>query len=70
MSVEIKLDYDEGARVAVLTFANGKTMRLSNISRQKAEEFHTRHAPEFAKRDCCLETPAENLTRGANHGAA
>lgn len=64
MSDDIILDYDEGKRVAVLTFPNSKhQLKVSNVTREQATRFHEKHAAEFAKRDCCLETPAVNMTR-------
>ncbi len=62
---EIKLDYDAEQQAAVLTFENGRTLRLSNISEERARAFRDRHAAEFAKRDCMLETPSNVLTRDA-----
>jgi len=60
---EIKLDYDAAARRAVLTFPNGRTLTLGNVTEEQAKAFRERHAPEFQKRDCCLQTVDGTFTR-------
>jgi hypothetical protein len=65
---EIRLDYNEGARIGVLTFPNGRQLKLSNVSREQAEEFVRKNGAEFQRRDCVLFTDGGVLTRAANHG--
>ena len=65
MSETVTLSYNEGERSAVLTFPTGKTLKLSNVTAEKAEDFRKKHAAEFARRDGCLETPATLSTRVA-----
>lgn len=61
---DITMDYDEKRKRAVLTFPKGKApLVVSNITLEQAQRFKERHAAEFAKRDCCLQTPAVELTR-------
>lgn len=63
MSEVIQLDYDAAARRAVLTFPNGRTLAISNVSEEQAKGFRERHAPEFQKRDCCLHSVDGEFTR-------
>ena len=52
------MGYDDDQQRAVLTFPNGRRLILSNISPERAAVFLARHAAEFERRNCCLETPA------------
>jgi hypothetical protein len=61
---QVALSYDEAQRTAVLTLPTGKTLKISNVTREQADAFLAKHAAEFARRDGCLETPAGTLTRG------
>lgn len=63
MSDTIQLDYDAQKRRAVLTFPNGRTLSISNVSEEQAKAFLERHAPEFQKRDCCLHSVDGEFTR-------
>ena len=64
----ILFDYDEHQKVATLTFSNGRILKLSNVTRAQGENFHSRHAEEFARCDCHLETPTVALTRTGTPG--
>jgi len=68
MNEEILLAYDATKRRGVLTFPNGRTLSLSDVTQEQAEAFRVRHAPEFQKRDCCLSTVDGVLTREATNG--
>ena len=59
----VKLEYDEEARRATLTFKTGRTLAISNVSREQADKFFQKNAAEFARRDGCLETPAVEMVR-------
>lgn len=50
------MTYDKARRTAVLSFAKGRELRLSNVTEEQAKEFFERHAPEFERRDCVLHT--------------
>lgn len=52
--MSITLDYREAEKVGEITFENGRKLRISNVTKEQAEAFVARHAPEFAKRDCVL----------------
>jgi hypothetical protein len=54
----IKMAYDDRERSAVLTFPDGRTLKLSNVTRERAQRFLDRHAREFERRDLCLVTPS------------
>lgn len=60
---EIKLDYDATAKRAVLTFPNGRTLAIGNVTEEQAQSFRDRHGAEFQKRDCCLQTVDGTFTR-------
>lgn len=68
MSEEIDLAYDEEQKRAVLTFKNGRKLVLANVTREKAQDFAKRHAPEFARRDCILHTAGDISMRSDDHG--
>jgi hypothetical protein len=59
----IAVDYDDAKKVAVLTFPNGRCMRLSNVTKEHAEKFAERHGPEFQRRDCVLHSMGALETR-------
>lgn len=60
---EIQMTYDAAERRATLTFPNGRTLTVGNVTKEQAESFKERHAPEFQKRDCCLQTVDGTFTR-------
>lgn len=60
---EIKLDYDAASRKATLTFPNGRTLGVGNVTEEQANAFRDRHAAEFMKRDCCLHSVDGAFTR-------
>lgn len=60
---EIRLSYDAGARSGVLTFPNGRMLKLSNVTEEQAQAFVKKHGPEFQRRDCVLHTDGVMLTR-------
>ena len=66
MPTEIELAYDAGKRRAVLTFPNGRTLSIDNVTEEQAKDFKTRHAPEFQKRDLTLHTIDGTFTRGSD----
>jgi hypothetical protein len=63
MSNEITLAYDAGKRRATLTFPNGRSLTLDDVSEDKAKDFLARHAGEFQKRDLTLHTASGEFTR-------
>lgn len=68
MSKEIELAYDAGKRRAVLTFPNGRTLGIGNVTEDQANEFRDKHGAEFQKRDCCLHSVDGQFTREESHG--
>jgi hypothetical protein len=64
----IKVDYDKAARSAVLSFENGRKLKLSNVTEEHAKQFAERHGEEFARRDCILHTGGAIETRGDGNG--
>jgi hypothetical protein len=63
--VDVKLAYDADRRLAVLTFPNGRTLAVGNVTETQAQAFLQRNAAEFMKRDCCLHTVDGTFTRDA-----
>lgn len=63
MNQEIALDYNEERQEGVLTFPGGRQLKLSGVTKEKAEEFRVKHGAEFHRRDCCLTTAGVILTR-------
>jgi hypothetical protein len=63
MNDAIQLSYDAAARRGVLTFPNGRTLSIGNVTKEQAEDFLKRHAGEFQKRDCCMHTVDGEFTR-------
>ncbi len=63
MSDPIQLEYDATARRALLTFPNGRTLAISNVSEEQAKGFRDKHGAEFQKRDCCLHSVDGEFTR-------
>jgi len=61
--MEVTMSYNEATRVAELTFASGKVLKLSNCDRARADKFLAQHAQEFGRRGLILETPAVECTR-------
>lgn len=59
----IQMAYDVQTRRAVYTFKNGRTLAVAGISREQAEKFLERDAPEFGRRDCCLHSVDGQFTR-------
>jgi len=68
MAKEVELAYDAGKRRAVLTFPNGRTLGIGNVSEEQAKDFHKRHADEFMKRDLVLHSVEGTFTRGGDDG--
>lgn len=66
MSKEIELAYDAGKRRAVLTFPNGRTLAVGNVTREQAEEFRAKHGAEFQKRDLTLHSVDGHFERSAD----
>jgi hypothetical protein len=60
----IAVDYDAEKKVGVLAFPNGRTLKLSGVTKEQAEKFAERHGAEFERRDCILHTTGEIETRG------
>jgi hypothetical protein len=50
------LSYDSAQRKATIEFPNGHQLKIGNIDEAEAQEFFTKHAEEFQKRDCILHT--------------
>lgn len=67
MAKEIELAYDASKKRAVLTFPNGRTLAVGNVTEDQAKAFKEKHGAEFQRRDCVLHTGGEFLTRDA-HG--
>jgi hypothetical protein len=65
---EIALDYDAERQTGVLTFPGGRQLKLSGVSREKAEAFRDKHGAEFQRRDCCLTTAGVIVTREGGNG--
>lgn len=63
MPKEVSLAYDAGKRRAVLTFPNGRTLAIGNVTEEQAKDFHHRHADEFMKRDLTLHSVEGTFTR-------
>lgn len=63
MSEAIELSYDAAGKRAVITFPNGRTLSIGNVTEEQAKTFKERHAPEFMKRDCCLQSAGGVFTR-------
>jgi hypothetical protein len=61
------LSYDKSTRKGVITFPNGHRLTIGNVDEAKAQEFFTKHAKEFMRRDCILHTSAGFETRGAGN---
>lgn len=60
---EPKLSYDAAARKGVITFPNGHKLTIGNVDETKAKDFFDKHAAEFMKRDCVLQTSGCVVTR-------
>ena len=56
---DITMTYDKTTSRAVLTFANGRKLKLAGVSEEQARDFITRHGAEFERRDCVLHTSGE-----------
>lgn len=65
MSDSIQLSYDAAARRGVLTFPNGRVLTIDRVTEEQAKDFLKRHAAEFQKRDCLLNTVDGTFTRDA-----
>lgn len=65
--MSIQLDYDESKREGTLTFSNGRTLVLANVTREHAEKFRDKHGAEFQARDCILTTDG-TVSRRSDHG--
>lgn len=64
----MKVEYDAAKKSAVITFATGRQLKLSNVTEEHANKFAERHGPEFERRDCVLQTAGAIETRGASNG--
>lgn len=53
---EPTLSYDAAARKATIEFPNGHKLRIGNVDEAQARTFFERHAKEFERRNCVLET--------------
>jgi hypothetical protein len=64
------LSFNEATKVATYTFKNGRQLVVKNMTKQKAEEFLQRDAPEFERRDCRMESVGGTFNReeGGNGG--
>jgi len=60
---EIKLEYDAAQKRGVLTFPNGRTLSVGNVTEEQFKTFSARHGAEFQKRDCILHTGEGAFTR-------
>jgi hypothetical protein len=65
---EPTLAYDQSTRKGVISFPNGHRLTIANVDEAKAQEFFSKHAAEFQKRDCVLHTSAGVETRGSTNG--
>ena len=61
--MNIRLDYDEKRRRAILLFPDGKELALANVTQVQAQAFLEQHAVEFGKRGLCLTTPTLDVVR-------
>lgn len=68
MAKEITLAYDTAQRMGTITFPNGRTLFIENVSEQQAKDFAERHGPEFAKRDCYLKLDGGVFLRSESNG--
>ena len=48
--------YNADTRTGVLTFANGRSLVVENVTEEQFKRFETRSAADLAKRDCVFET--------------
>lgn len=64
----IELEYNADDKRAVLTFPGGRQLKLSGVTREKAEAFRDKHGAEFQRRDCCLTTSGVIVTREGGNG--
>jgi hypothetical protein len=53
---EPTLEYDAATRKATIEFPNGHKLRVGNVDESKARDFFSKHAKEFEKRNCVLDT--------------
>lgn len=61
---EPKLSYDAEARKATIEFPNGHKLRVGNVDEPQARSFFEKHAKEFERRNCVLETTGCFEVRG------
>lgn len=54
--MSIQLAYDEAKKEGVLRFPNGRELTIGNVTREQADRFLEKHAPEFERRDGVLHT--------------
>lgn len=62
----MKTDYDTAKKSGVLTFPNGRTLSVGNVTEAQFKSFCERHGAEFQKRDCILYTGEGAFTRTAH----
>lgn len=63
---QIRMIYDEASRQATFTFANGKTLKLGNVTEEQAIRFRNKNGAEFERRDACFTTDGGHFTRGVS----
>lgn len=68
MAKEITLAYNPTQRVGTITFPNGRTLSIQNVSEQQATDFAERHGPEFEKRDCYFHLDGGVFERSDSNG--
>lgn len=54
--MNVEKTYDAEKRVGVLKFQNGRALEVGNVTAEQFDRFAEKHAGEFARRDCVLET--------------
>jgi hypothetical protein len=59
----MKHRYDEATRELRMDFDNGQSLVVGNVSKEKAGEFVEKHAAEFERRECRLETAGAVVRR-------
>jgi hypothetical protein len=62
--MSVKLDYNEGKREGVLTFPNGRTLKIENVTEEQARNFRDKNAAELEKRNLEFTTDGTLQKRG------
>jgi hypothetical protein len=60
---EKRMAYDAATRIAVITFPNGRELRLVDVEQEHADKFFALLADEVGRRDCVLHSVGGTLTR-------